>query len=71
MAKKAVRSREWTKEELRMLKTLGRAKTTAAVIAQKAQRSSDVSESSCTRRVGGHSSEETRSVKPILSAGGR
>jgi hypothetical protein len=39
MAKKAVRSREWTKEDLRMLKTLGRAKTTAAVIAQKLKRS--------------------------------
>jgi hypothetical protein len=39
MAKKTVGRKEWTKEDVRTLKTLGRAKTTAAVIAQKLKRS--------------------------------
>jgi hypothetical protein len=40
MAKKVTRSRPWTKEELRMLKTLTREKT-KMVIAQKLKRSVD------------------------------
>jgi hypothetical protein len=39
MAKKITRSRPWTKEELRMLKTLAREKTKTTVIARKLKRS--------------------------------
>ena len=39
MAKKTTKLGPWTKEDVRTLKTLGRAKTTAAVIAQKLKRS--------------------------------
>jgi hypothetical protein len=38
MAKKTKKLRPWTKEDVRMLKTLGREKTTAAVIARKLKR---------------------------------
>jgi hypothetical protein len=39
MAKKIRRSRPWTKEELRMLKTLAREQTKTTVIARKLKRS--------------------------------
>jgi hypothetical protein len=39
MAKKALKRRPWTKEELRMLKTLAREKTKTTVIARKLKRS--------------------------------
>jgi hypothetical protein len=39
MAKKITRSRPWTKEELRMLKTLAREQTKTTVIARKLKRS--------------------------------
>jgi hypothetical protein len=39
MAKKITRSRPWTKEELRMLKTLAREQTRTTVIARKLKRS--------------------------------
>ena len=39
MGKKITRSRPWTKEELRMLKTLAREKTKTTVIARKLKRS--------------------------------
>jgi hypothetical protein len=38
MAKKTTKIRPWTKEDISTLKTLGRAKTTAAVIARKLKR---------------------------------
>jgi hypothetical protein len=41
MAKKITRSRPWTKEELRMLKTLAREQTKTTVIARKLKRSVD------------------------------
>ena len=41
MAKKIRRSRPWTKEELRMLKTLAGQQTKTTVIAQKLKRSVD------------------------------
>jgi hypothetical protein len=39
MVKKITRSRPWTKEELRMLKTLAREQTKTTVIARKLKRS--------------------------------
>jgi hypothetical protein len=39
MAAKTVKLRPWTKEDVHTLKTLGRAETTAAVIARKLKRS--------------------------------
>ena len=39
MGKKITRGRPWTKEELRMLKTLAREKTKTTVIARKLERS--------------------------------
>ena len=39
MGKKITRGRPWTKEELRMLKTLAREKTKTTVIARKLKRS--------------------------------
>jgi hypothetical protein len=39
MAKKTTKLRPWTKDDVRMLKALGRAKATAAVIARKLKRS--------------------------------
>jgi hypothetical protein len=39
MAKKITRSRPWTKDELRMLKTLAREQTKTTVIARKLKRS--------------------------------
>jgi hypothetical protein len=39
MAKKITRSRPWTKEEVRMLKTLAREQTKTTVIARKLKRS--------------------------------
>jgi hypothetical protein len=39
MGKKITRSRPWTKEELRMLKTLARKQTKTTVIARKLKRS--------------------------------
>jgi hypothetical protein len=39
MAKKTRKLRPWTKDDVRMLKTLGRAKATAALIARKLKRS--------------------------------
>jgi hypothetical protein len=39
MEKKITRSRPWTKEELRMLKTLAREKTKTTVIARELKRS--------------------------------
>jgi hypothetical protein len=39
MAKKITRSRPWTKEELRVLKTLAREQTKTTVIARKLKRS--------------------------------
>jgi hypothetical protein len=39
MGKKITRSRPWTKEEVRMLKTLAREQTKTTVIAQKLKRS--------------------------------
>jgi hypothetical protein len=41
MAKKITRSRPWTKEEVRMLRTLAREKTKTTVIAGKLKRSVD------------------------------
>jgi len=38
MAKKLTRSRPWTKEEVRMLKTLAREKTKTSAIARKLKR---------------------------------
>ena len=48
MAKKVTRSRPWTKEELRMLKTLTREKT-KMVIARKLKRSVDAMYGLATR----------------------
>ena len=48
MAKKVTRSRPWTKEELRMLKTLTREKT-RMVIARKLKRSIDAMYGLATR----------------------
>jgi hypothetical protein len=48
MAKKVTRSRPWTKEELRMLKTLTREKT-KIVIARKLKRSVDATYGLATR----------------------
>jgi hypothetical protein len=39
MAKKAVKQRDWTKEDVRTLKTLAREKTKTTVIARKLRRS--------------------------------
>jgi hypothetical protein len=39
MAKKVVKQRDWTKEDVRMLKTLAREKTKTTVIARKLKRS--------------------------------
>ena len=39
MAKKTAKRREWTKEDVRMLKTLARAKVKTTVIARKLKRS--------------------------------
>jgi len=39
MAKKTTKLRPWTKDDIRTLRTLGRAQTTAAVIARKLKRS--------------------------------
>jgi hypothetical protein len=39
MARKITRSRPWTKEEVRMLKTLAREKTKTTLIARKLKRS--------------------------------
>ena len=39
MAKKAVKSRSWTKEDVQMLKTLVREKTKTSVISRKLKRS--------------------------------
>jgi hypothetical protein len=41
MGKKITRSRPWTKEEVRMLKTLAREQTKTTVIARKLKRSVD------------------------------
>ena len=39
MAKKTVKRRDWTKEDIRMLKTLAREKTKTTAIARKLKRS--------------------------------
>jgi hypothetical protein len=68
---KTTKVRPWTKDDVRTLKTLAREKTKTTVIARKLKRDAGSHETASNETWcdAGGTSKETRSVKPILSAG--